>query len=250
MKSLLLPLTEPVAAIWLLMLVLMAYWLGRKKWNSGLCMALPVGLLWLAGTSPIPTWVVGSNERPYARPVPEAPTDVVVVLGGGYYASDHDAYGIALVDATSRIVTGIELARHGVTTNLVLGGSIPVNEGQNPLSSRVQTWVESFSLHGVGITNLGNCYNTHDEALSFKRLRDQHGWKSVYLVTSALHMPRSVALFEKQGISVTPVACDFQVYGTRRASFTLFPSSANLRLLALYTHERIGWWVYRLRGWI
>jgi hypothetical protein len=29
-----------------------------------------------------------------------------------------------------------------------------------------------------------------------------------------------------------------------------FPRQHRLFLLALYMHEKIGWWVYRARGWV
>jgi len=81
-------------------------------------------------------------------------------------------------------------------------------------------------------------------------LMQSNQWTSVLLVTSALHMPRSVALFKKQGLAVEPVSCDFRAYGTPKPVFSIFPSLGNFELLALYTHEKIGWLVYKLRGWI
>jgi hypothetical protein len=63
-------------------------------------------------------------------------------------------------------------------------------------------------------------------------------------------MPRSIALFRKQGFAVEPVACDFRACGTPKPAFSIFPSWRNFELLALYTHEKIGWLVYKLRGWI
>jgi uncharacterized SAM-binding protein YcdF (DUF218 family) len=80
--------------------------------------------------------------------------------------------------------------------------------------------------------------------------RQSNQWTSVMLVTSALHMPRSIALFRKQGLAVGPVACDFRAYGTPKPAFSIFPSWGNFELLALYTHEKLGWLFYKLRGWI
>jgi uncharacterized SAM-binding protein YcdF (DUF218 family) len=74
----------------------------------------------------------------------------------------------------------------------------------------------------------------------------------VLLVTSALHLRRAEAVFRKQGVDVTPIACDFQVYGVPRTSAfpSPFPSQHRLDLLSLYLHEQIGWWVYKWRGWV
>jgi uncharacterized SAM-binding protein YcdF (DUF218 family) len=99
---------------------------------------------------------------------------------------------------------------------------------------------------------LGICANTHDEALQFRKLKEAEGWQKVLLVTSALHMRRAEAVFRKQGVDVTPVACDFQVHGVLGAPGfpSPFPRQHRLDLLSLYLHEQIGWWVYKWRGWI
>jgi uncharacterized SAM-binding protein YcdF (DUF218 family) len=119
-------------------------------------------------------------------------------------------------------------------------------------SSLVQEWVLASGLTTVTVTNLGLCANTHDEALRFKELSAQHGWRTVILVTSALHIPRSVAVFAAQGIAVVPVACDFQAYGvaSMQGDFSPFPRQFRFHHLALYLHEKIGWLVYRWRGWV
>lgn len=120
-----------------------------------------------------------------------------------------------------------------------------------PSSRIVQDWVTSWGLVSGTVTNLGICINTHDEAVAFSKLSQDQGWMKVMLVTSALHMRRSVALFKKQGIEVTAVAADFQVQGVSQdLPFSPFPRQHRLNLLVLYMHEKIGWWVYRARGWV
>jgi hypothetical protein len=47
------------------------------------------------------------------------------------------------------------------------------------------------------------------------------------------------------------VAADFQVLGVPQdLSCSLFPRQQRLVLLSLYLHEKIGWGVYRARGWL
>jgi uncharacterized SAM-binding protein YcdF (DUF218 family) len=179
----------------------------------------------------------------------------VVVLGGGYYVSDRDSYGFGFCDAATRLLAGVELARRENASALVLGGALPVlGRPDVTAPSLLQRWIASWGLlkTGVLVTNLGICMNTHDEAEQFRKLEKAYLWRKVLLVTSALHMPRSLALFKKQGIDADPVACDFKVYGVPRArfSFSFFPTESRFQMLGLYLHEKIGWWVYRLRGWV
>jgi uncharacterized SAM-binding protein YcdF (DUF218 family) len=183
---------------------------------------------------------------------PNAPVDAVVALGGGQRVSRHDSLGFAMGDGGSRVLTAIELVRSGKARTLVLGGSWPFpGRGDVPSMCVVQDWVTSWGLTGGAVTNLGICINTHDEAVAFRKLAQGQGWLNVMLVTSALHMRRSVALFKKQGIEVTPVAADFQVQGVSQdLPFSPFPRQHRLFLMTLYMHEKIGWWLYRARGWI
>ena len=181
-----------------------------------------------------------------------APFDAVVALGGGERVSQHDLLGFAVGDGGSRNLTAIQLVRLGKARTLVLGGSWPMPGRRDvPSMCVVQDWVTSWGLVGGAVTNLGICINTHDEAVAFKKLAQGQGWSRVMLVTSALHLRRSVALFAKQGIEVTPVAADFQVLGVPPDSrFSPFPREHRLFLMYLYMHEKIGWWVYRARGWV
>lgn len=259
------PLFEPLGALWTLMYVGMVWLFWRRFWKAAIPLAVPVFVLFMIGsTSCVDRWVERA-ERPYAHPVPEGPFDAIVVLGGGHYRSDNEFFGIGWSGASARGITGVELARRGLAPCLVLGGSVP--EPGNPpgdhipstsascstnliLSAKVQSWVESLGLPGVTVTNLGVCRNTHDEAMACKRLCEQHGWKRICLVTSALHMRRSEALFQKQGLSVVPVACDFQSAGTVSSGFSPFPRQQRFMMLSQYLHEVLGWRAYKWRQWI
>ena len=100
---------------------------------------------------------------------------------------------------------------------------------------------------------------TAEEAQAIGKLGRQRGWKRVLLVTSAFHMPRSLATFrQRSGLTVVPVACDYQLpgrahYGKPTAGNTLkslLPEAEALYLSSLALKEHLGLAVYRLRGWI
>jgi uncharacterized SAM-binding protein YcdF (DUF218 family) len=237
-------------------MVLGVLWLvWRRQWQGAVWLGVPVVLIFLIGSTPLVDAIVARAERPQARADMDrlAEADVVVALGGGYYLSEHDMLGFALDAGGSRVLTALELVRRGKARALVLGGSMPLTGKPGVVaSSLVQEWVLASGLTTVAVTNLGLCANTHDEALRFKELSAQRGWRKVILVTSALHMPRSVAVFAAQGIAVAPVACDFQAHGlpSVQGDFSPFPRQFRFHHLALYLHEKIGWLVYRWRGWV
>jgi len=283
------PLVEPLGALWLLMALGVLALMCRRQWRSALWLGLPTLLLFIVGSTPLVEVLVRGEESRFVKAgtskgqasvINGLPTaDAVVALGGGMTDSRYDILGFAARDGASRILTAIELVRLGKARALVLGGHVPAENGSSdPDASRLQDWVVSWgcvlqagggrvdaSGQGSGpdapgtgprqttcdVTNLGACFNTHDEAIAFRYLRDRRGWTNVLLVTSALHMRRSEALFRKQGIQVVPVPADFESLGLGTdLRWSLLPSQHRLFVLYLYLHEKIGWWVYRWRGWI
>ena len=252
MKAFFHPLTEPLGMVWALMVLSLAWVLFRRQWRTALWLAVPVFLVFVVGSTPLADGLVAQMEKPYALSLElalKSQPDAVLVLGGGFNPSDYDCRKFVLKEGASRILTGIELARQSSGACLVLGGSVPKGDSDEILGARVQEWVESLCLTNFAVTNLGIYRDTHDEALAFKRLQEAYHWRNVLLVTSALHMPRSEALFKKQGIAVTPVGCDFRSCGTPKGSFSIFPRQNRFELLAAYLHEKIGMVYYRLRGW-
>ena len=251
------PLAEPVGAVWLLMSSLAIWLLCRRQWRCAILLGCPTILLFILGSTSVAEMLVAAEEKPWidaaiTATLDNAPADAVVALGGGQHLSRHDPLGFAMGGGGSRVLTAVELVRRGKARTLVLGGSwpTPANLGQ-PAMRRLQDWVNSWGLVRGAVTNLGICHNTHDEGVAFGKLAHRHGWLEVILVTSALHMRRSMALFQYQGITVKPIAADFQVQGVSQdLPFSPFPRQHRFYLLTLYMHEKIGWWVYRLRGWV
>ena len=259
------PLTEPIGALWALMVLGLVWLLYRRQWRSAFWLGLPTLVLFVLGSTTLTETLAAREECQWARGAEGAksaisnrqsaiPFDAVVALGGGERVSQHDLLGFAEGDGGSRVLTAVQLVRSGKAKTLVLGGSCDPLPGQPNVPSMkvVQDWVTNWGLvSGQVVTNLGFCRNTHDEAIAFRNMARSQGWSKVILVTSALHLRRGVALFKKQGIEVLPVAADFQLCGVPgNSGFSPFPRQNRLFHLALYMHEKIGWWVYRARGWV
>src|ERR1035441_10581517 len=218
-------------------MVLGVLWLlCRHQWRSMIWLGFPTLMLFVIGSTPLAEDLVAAAEAPWVggserggrraeedisaigsrksemtlHPQPSTlnlqPADAVVALGGGQRISHHDVLGFAMEDGGSRLLTAIELVHSGKAKTLVLGGSWPLPGKPGVASmSVVEDWVVSWGVAGGVVTNLGICINTHDEAVAFRKLAQSQGWSNVMLVTSALHMRRSLALFRKQGVEVTPV---------------------------------------------
>ena len=255
MPPFLTPLLEPLGALALLMAIGVVWLLVSRHWRAALWLGVPTVIFWLLGSTPLAETLVEQMERPFATnqlaSLPVA--DAVVALGGGHSTSRFDPLGFSNNEASDRVLAAIEIARRGKARVLVLGGtSTPPPAPERTALALVQDWIAHWQLFPGSVTNLGVCANTHDEALRCRQLCQQLGWKRVILVTSALHLPRSVAVFRKAGVDVIPVAADFQVAGIPKppGRFSPFPHQGRFELLSLYLHEQVGFLAYRLRGWI
>lgn len=69
------------------------------------------------------------------------------------------------------------------------------------------------------------------------------------LVTSALHMPRSLAAFKAVGINAVAAPADFEVIPEPLHPLRLLPDAHSLHQSTRALKEYLGFAVYRLRGW-
>ena len=89
--------------------------------------------------------------------------------------------------------------------------------------------------------------NTYENIQFSKSLLDRNG-AEVWLVTSALHMPRAMAVARKMGVPAVAYPCDFRA--EERPHWRLWlPSNAGPAMLEEALHEWLGLLYYRLRGW-
>jgi uncharacterized SAM-binding protein YcdF (DUF218 family) len=101
--------------------------------------------------------------------------------------------------------------------------------------------------------------NTYEDARYSAQILKEKGVRRILLVTSAWHMPRSVRLFQAQGLEVVPAPTDFSVtdadweditsLNLRSQILGLFPSADNLGLTTRMIREYLGMLVYDLQGY-
>ncbi len=242
---------EPTGLIWLALSAILTHHLRGRQWRASLIPGFAWLLLSLTAASPLSHTLLASieNDWPPVEVASMPECDVIVVLGGGLESSNKEPAGIHLMVGGDRLFTALTLAKHHKGNLIVIGGGDGVSE---PEADGAKRWLEAWQLSPVPILSLGKCEDTHDEAVKISALSLKNGWKRIALVTSAFHMSRTKAVFEKAGASVVPVPCNYLSSPMREKGFKWFyiPNAANLEHFEVWMHEIIGWWVYRLRGWI
>jgi len=246
---------EPLGLLWLANLGAAAFLFWRRKPLGGVLLAALAALYSLVGGTPLAKHLLASLERPYvSQKLSEvAPGDVVVMLGGAARPSRHDAFGFEFRNEGDRLLTALELMRQGKGKVLVLGGGMYPVEGTRQNSALLlQSVIKAWDLTQAPVICLENCNDTHAEAMRVIALAKEHRWQRILLVTSAYHLGRAIAIFQKAGVPVAGIACDFRAVGVppEERTLPLVPRERNFVLLTLYLHEQVGWLVYWAHGWV
>lgn len=132
------------------------------------------------------------------------------------------------------------------------GGSGSIEFPEKREAIFVKKYLESIHVPDSSIVIESNSKNTYENAVFTKKILDSLNLKGPFLlVTSAYHMPRSMAVFKKAGYqNLTP-------YITNRASgkrrFTpdhlFIPNPDALFALQFLIHEWLGYAVYKIKGY-
>ena len=244
-SALLLPL--PMAC---LLLIFSLFCLSRKRLKAAMItVSLTLGLLFFSAITPISNEANLVLAKKYALLL-QAPRniDTIVVLGGGTNSSK--AHGNNGLNAASmqRLIEGVRLAKQIIThkqpLQLILSGGY-----SKPSSATLMQQAAIMLGIPKKFTFIENqSKDTYDEAIEIRRIIHS---RPFILVTSAVHMPRSMALFRKQGLH--PIAAPTAVtYNTERKPKILnyIPTASNMAQLNSAWHEYLGLTWAKLKGLI
>ena len=243
----------------LLVLALVFHQNARARWWLTLAAVL---ILWLGSTTGLSNLLARSLEYRYQPPEEIPASEVAVVLGGGTEPALSPRTSVEINSAGDRVLYAAELYRQGLARRLLLtGGEITWQTGG--FSSPAEDMAAILISIGVPQEALWletESRNTYENALYSGELLAESGIQSILLVTSAMHMPRAVALFEAQGLEVIPLPVDYsvteEVLVERDTSASLvkvldiIPNASNLALTTAALKEYFGMLVYQLRGWL
>jgi uncharacterized SAM-binding protein YcdF (DUF218 family) len=230
----------PLALIIELLLLALIWPKKRKKF-----LILGIGLLYLFSFSPfsfILLWSLESRHPPLTESSIRKDIKWVVVLGGGARQSKVLTPEDRLNDASlKRLLEGLRISRHLPNAQIVLSGGD--YQGFITVAQIMKDVALSLGLSPSRIVLEESSWDTRDEALFLKK---QLGTEPFYLVTSASHMPRSMAIFQKVGTRPIAAPTDFQATWGGIDLLTFFPQAG-----ALYDTERAFYeYLGLLWGWL
>lgn len=248
---------EPLGLIWLALVAAAAWKFYRKQKREAWAVTALVIFMWIFGATFVPGSILATLEEPYAGLDIDKLTecDAIMLLGGGTEPAKFEVGQMRLNDAGDRVLMALAVARRGKAPVIYVGGDL---RRRGPARLEEGKCARDWLREEGGVTNrvvaLVECSNTRDEAQRIRSLAESEGLKSVALVTSAFHMRRAAAVFRTTNpdLAVHEVPCDFRTLAGRFGSptVTLIPKPGGFTKMSVYLHEVVGWYYYRLRGWI
>ena len=246
LSKLLSAITQPVfwlALWWALSLLILMRW--RR-----LAMAMLWGglvVLGLLGFRAIPDAMLRPLENRYPVPTVKAIERHagVIVLGGALgHPESYLAHGqVPLGEAAERMTVPVGLVRQHPQLELVFSG------GEGRLlrfgmteSELARVFYQQQGLNMAMVRLEDGSRNTRENAQQVAKLLGHQCQQPWLLVTSASHMPRSMAEFEAVGCQVTPYPVDFRTGDA--TGLTEYELVQSLLRWQTALHEWLGLWVY------
>ena len=177
---------------------------------------------------------------------------VVVMLGSGSMNLRASGRQLSAVtgDAGLRVLEAARLFDLlGGPLVIASGGVTEHDPAAAPESVALQSALMAVGVPSERILLESESRNTHDEAVIIKRMLAERGVTTFILVTSPLHMTRSLRTFEREGMH--PIPSPAQLIPDRsRPDPLLLPNDLWLSLGDLAIYEWLARGYYWWRGWL
>ena len=206
----------------------------------------------LAGVYVVPAAIASVTLAAHAQPFTPRTADrvptAVVLLGGG---NEQVQGGAAAVSVMSPVEAArvLEAARvfHAVHADWLIssGGALP---GETSSAIVMRDALVQLGVPPHQILLEAASHDTHDEAILIAPMLNSLRIQRTILVTSAIHMPRSLGTFRAANVHALPAPVNepgASLPRIRRWS----PSTVGLLFSSQLAHEFIGIAYYRARGW-
>ncbi len=249
----------PLGAVCLLLIIALWLWWIKSKWTPAIIGGALIILL-VSGNTWVSTWLVQSLEWQNI-PKTELPTaDAIVVLGGGIRAQAYPRPDVDFSDAGDRVWYGANLYHAGKAPKIIVsGGRISWQGAGNPESEDLTKLLVTMGVPTSDIIPEDKSLNTRENGVYVKEILDKYNFKTILLVTSAMHMPRSIAIFKHLGINAIAAPTDYRVSQleidqpnsqTEAVILSFLPNEDDFTKTTGALREYIGLIVYKLKGWL
>lgn len=180
------------------------------------------------------------------------PAKAIVMLGSGTANVRFRGQQLSFVGVSSGL-RALETARlfRLMDRPLVIasGGVTERDPNGAPESDAYESALRQLGVPADRILPESQSKNTHDEAVVIKGMLRERGIDEFALVTSPLHMRRSMRAFEAQGMHPVPAVAPLYPERVNSPLF-LFPNDSSLGIGDQVIYEWLARAYYRAKGWL
>ena len=243
--------TTPVTFI--LLPLLIGLIIKKRKWKRGLY-ATAILLALIFTNTPLLKKAEEQWYKEYDRPLPEGKTYKYGIVLGGYSFWDWKRNRPEFSEIADRLTEGIRLYKCGRIEKLVLAsdGSIIQSKDGKGLQGNPQGMMKYLNELGIPQEDIimeTFANNTRENVTFTKELLGKEiNTTPVLIITSAVHMKRSVSAFQAEGVYPDCYITDTWV-NVKGQDVSFLPSVGTLLQWPELLHEWVGYAVYKWRGW-
>lgn len=248
----------PLGLSCILLLVSLIIWWKRPAWTP-IPLTLAFLILFISSNSVTSNAILRSLEWHYSYQENLPKADAIIILGGGRRSNLFPNLSDNLSNQEDRIFYGAKLFHQKKAPLIIVtGGRIKWLGGDISEAQEMADILIKMDVPSNAILKENFAVNTYENAINVKPILQKFNINKVLLVTSAIHIPRSMMIFRKQNINVIPAPTDFLV--SKKSHFfdssfevqiiSFLPNSESLTRTTKAIKEYVGIFIYWLKGWL
>jgi len=239
-------LLSPLGLGILLALVMLIAWRRMPRWLRAMLIVLEV--MALVACCPVGAnalvWLIESrvpHTETCATPLPAT----VVVLSGGLEGPPRNADDFASLDPDSvqRMLAAVALWKRMPSATFVIAGGGPFEVKESEVLSHL---AEQLGVPAASIVREGESQTTWENAQQLRTLQPPLPDR-IWLVSSAIHLPRALTSFRAAGFDPCIHVSDRDYLSLQGIGYFL-PQSSALRKSEMAIHELLGQALYAFYG--
>ena len=230
------------------------FFICRRKKLGVSFILIAITILLVSASPPLSNYLIKnleSQHRPFkASDAPKA--DAILILGGAVAVPRTPRVDLELVGSSDRVRYAGQLYKENKANKIVIaGGNVFPQANIRGEAFYIAQLLMEWGVPAEDILFEEKSRNTYENAFYIKPLLESNNLSTVLLVTSATHMPRAYAVFIAQNVDVIAAPTDIIMADDNAPKiFDWIPTANALSTTTAALKEYMGWYYYRLRGYI
>jgi uncharacterized SAM-binding protein YcdF (DUF218 family) len=236
---------------WLLILIVLAVLIRNSKWKKRLIRTSIIWFLFFSNHYIIHKLII-NWETPAKEFTPGEQYQAGIVLTGfaGFEFNSGKGY---FTSASDRFIQTVKLYQQKRIKKIIISGGSGSLDKERQRFKEADFVKQEMIADGIPEADIiaeNQSRNTYENAIEAKKYLDSLQIKSPsLLITSAMHMKRSVKVFEKAGINVIAYPCNYNALDNpQHFSESIIPTYEAFDMWDKYLKEAVGLLIYRITG--